>query len=153
MNSDFPKEAYKSAADYCVKDEHCKKQVVNFLIKRKISASDIELICDQLEKEGFIDNLRFAKLYAISKLNQNNWGKIKIRYMLKQLHITNCDISDALNSISDEKYEEILIKILQQTLKQRSCKSIKDQQKITLYAVSKGFEIDFVIKTLKQIIQ
>lgn len=152
MNTDFPKEAYKKAADYCAKNEHCRQQVEDPLLKYKVSSSDIELICDQLEKEGFIDNLRFAKLFAISKLNQNSWGKIKIKYQLKQLHLSENHISVALTSLSDELYEDVLRKTLQKATKTRPCKSRNDQQKIISFALSKGFEIDLILKIMKQIV-
>lgn len=148
MNTDFPKNAYEKAARYCAANEHCRQQVIENLLKRNVSKQEIEMICNQLEKEGFINNSRFAKLYAVSKLNQNSWGKIKIRFGLKQLRISDHDISDALLSISDEWYESVLKKVLQKAMKSHPQESREEQQKIVAYAVSKGFELDLVLKLI-----
>ncbi|MDD4847428.1 MAG: regulatory protein RecX [Bacteroidales bacterium] len=148
-NSDFPKEAYEKAARYCAINEHCRQQVVDFLLKRKLEKSDIETICQQLEKEGFVDNLRFAKLYVISKLNQNSWGKIKIRFGLKQLQISEQNIAEALESIAEEKYVSVLQKVLQKATTAHPDKSWEEQQKVVAYAVSKGFEMELILKMMK----
>lgn len=148
MNTDFPKEIYEKAARYCATNEHCRQQVVENLLKRHISKSDIETVCEQLEKEGFINNQRFAKLYAISKLNQNGWGKIKIRFGLQQLQISEHDITEALQSISDEKYEAVLKKVLQKAAKVHLGEHWEKRQKIIAYAVSKGFEMELILKKI-----
>lgn len=148
MNSDFPTENYEKAARYCASNEHCRKQIIDFLLKRKITTTDIEKICQKLEKEGFVNNLRFAKLYAISKLNQNSWGKIKIRFGLKQLQISENDISIAIQSIDDEVYEKALHRVLQKAMKAHPCKNEVNYQKVVKFAVSKGFEVAMILKNL-----
>lgn len=151
MDTDFPKESYEKAARYCALNEHCRQQVFEFLLRRKLPKNDIERICDQLEKESYVNNSRFAKLYAISKLNQNSWGKIKIRFGLKQLQISEQDISEALQSISEELYQSALQKVLQKAMKAHPISNWEEQQKVIAYAVSKGFEIDLVLKMIEKI--
>jgi regulatory protein len=68
---------------------------------------DVEEILNYLENEKFIDENRYARIFAVSKLRQKQWGKHKIKAHLKSKGISAEDIKDALDSLDNEEYETI----------------------------------------------
>ena len=81
------KEALKYSMNLCSRQERCKYEIREKLLGLEMSMQDIEKVMSLLEKEGFIDEVRFAGMYASDKLRFNKWGKTKIRYMLNQKKI------------------------------------------------------------------
>jgi regulatory protein len=73
---------------------------------------DINEVLNYLEDEKFIDDNRFARIFAVSKLRQKQWGKYKIKAHLKAKDISAEDIRDALNSLDGEEYESIRNKLI-----------------------------------------
>jgi regulatory protein len=73
---------------------------------------DVEEILSYLENEKFIDENRYARIFAVSKLRQKQWGKHKITAHLRSKGISAEDIKDALDSLDNEEYETIWNKLI-----------------------------------------
>ncbi len=78
------KEALTKSRSVCSRQEQCHQDILNKLSNWDVSKSDSEQILEILEQEGFIDHSRYATSFANDKLKFNGWGKIKIRWMLRQ---------------------------------------------------------------------
>ena len=74
------------AKQYCVEQERCQKEVFSKLISWGMNFDEADQVIASLISEGFINEQRYAKIYAKSKFNQNKWGRIKIRYSLKRVY-------------------------------------------------------------------
>ncbi len=98
---------------------------------------EIETVIDLLKNKNFIDDKRFAYLYAYDSLSLKKKGPVKIRYELRQLHVDDADIEEGLK----KALEEIDIKpIIESLLKKYAPKKFRE----VLYR--HGFDYDSVAK-------
>lgn len=72
-----------------------------------ISSADADDIIGSLRSDGFIDDGRFARAYTLDKLRYNHWGREKIRFMLRTLHVDADAVDAALEEIDEDEYEGI----------------------------------------------
>mgnify|MGYP003304478297 CR=1 FL=1 len=77
-------------------------------------------IISDLIKENYIDQLRFARAVVHDKLMFNKWGRIKIRFYLKNQKIDEPTINKAMEQIDEEEYMDILKSVVSE--KNRSLK-------------------------------
>lgn len=139
------KSVFDKIMKYCGYQERSEKDVLEKLKKYKLGTSETGSIIRRLKEEKFIDDRRFARIYAAGKLRNNKWGRIKIRYQLKQKNINNHHIEEALNSIAGEEYRRIILDLID-----RKNESLKESDKFVLrnkiaqYLFMKGFENELV---------
>ncbi len=133
----------------------CLSRTLHLGCKKKLqhlgaTTPEIEEVVDFLKKEQFLNERRFTEIYVKSYLRQKKWGKLKIRYALKQKQISESFIDEALKCIKEEEYLEIIENILQNKQKQWTALEW-ESQKIKLYNffLSKGFESQLILKCLK----
>jgi regulatory protein len=141
-------QAITKAMRLCSMGEKCTDDIRKKLLQWGIEQKDFSPIIDQLKKERFIDEQRFAMIFAQSKVRQNKWGKVKIAFALKQKNIPGHIIQQSLNNIDDQEYKSILVNEL--TKKLHSLEHIKDscitQKKLLQFALNRGFEHHIVHK-------
>jgi regulatory protein len=107
------KEAIKRMASFCAYQERCQAEVrAKLTSEYDLNPDEIEFIIAELISQGFINEERFAKIYAGSKFRVKKWGKLKIEQALKQFQLTNFCIEKGLAEITDEEYETTLREIL-----------------------------------------
>lgn len=115
---------------------------------------DVELLISQLIEEGYLNEERFATLFAGSKFRTKQWGRVKIRHELKQKQVGEYIIKKAMKEIEEADY----LKALQQ-LAQKKWQSLKAEQyinrqvKTQSYLMQKGYEADLINKAIQQIRQ
>jgi len=110
-------ELLHKAASYCSISEHCISEVRDKLTAWCVSGDDMEKIINKLIEDDFINEKRFCVAFTKDKFHFNKWGKIKISYALKQKGLSNEMINNALKTIDDGEYEEMLAVILKTKLK------------------------------------
>ncbi len=121
----------------------------SFEVRKKLKEWGLEGKADNILKklinDKFIDDTRYAAAFVHDKIRINKWGKIKVNYLLKGQQLKHNDIDQALNSIDNEEYREMVFEELQ-----RKRKSIKTssflQMKSKLYAfgAQRGYESDLI---------
>ena len=151
INSKIDKKAVlRKAQSYCIYQERSKKEVLDKLYQWHVEPEDAESIITQLITDDFINEKHFAIHYSSGKFRIKKWGKEKIKFELNKKGITNDYINNALSEIDEKEYlqtlEEIITKKIK-TIKDTDSYTIK--AKIANYAISKGFEFDFVWNILK----
>lgn len=148
------KEALVKAQNMCASQEKCKSEIRKKLFDWKLPKNMHDQIIDELVKDQFIDEIRYAHFFAKDKLKYNKWGKIKIAYTLKQKDIPEDYIQTALDEIEEIFYDEILKNELLKKLK-----SIKDTDEFTIksklmrFAASRGFESGKIFDTVSKIME
>jgi regulatory protein len=72
---------------------------------------DVTEVLNYLEQEKYIDENRYAHIFAVSKLRQKQWGKHKIKAHLKAKGINEENIQAALTALDSEEYKAIQNKL------------------------------------------
>ncbi len=145
-------EALEKARKFCSAEEKCLYDVRKKLFDWGVNSGDTEKIINQLVADKFLDEWRFARLFAGGKFRNNKWGKIKISYELVRKNIARNIIEDALIRIDEDEYINVLKKELEK--KQKSISAEDDlhlKAKLHRYASSKGFENDLINQVLESI--
>ncbi len=145
-------QALSKAMALCSHKEYSEADIRGKLKFQGTSPEDIDSVVEQLIKEKFIDDLRFTIAYVTDKIRLNQWGRIKIRYMLSMDKIKHSIIDQALEEIDQEVYAETLKELLEKKareLKNESNPHTK-KQKLIKFAQSRGFEVDLVLRLLKE---
>lgn len=137
-------------ASFCAYQERCQAEVREKLYAEYyLSSEEIEFIIAELITQKFINEERFAKVYASSKFRVKKWGKLKIKQALKQFQLTAYCIEKGLSEITDEEYEATLRDLLAKKSKQ-ICENnpLKKKKKLLQYALGKGYEMDIILDLL-----
>lgn len=135
--------AYIKATNLCSRSEQCSSDIASKLSKWGIEIDEASRIVKRLIDENFIDDARYACAFARDKAYFEGWGKIKIKYALRQKRICDNDIEDALFGIDDQRYNESMKRSLMAKARSVS-KREQAKAKAALYrfAASRGYEID-----------
>ena len=147
-------ELLHKAASYCSISEHCISEVETKLDAWCVGCDDKSTIIKRLIAEDFINEKRFCIFFVKDKFRFNKWGKIKISFALKGKGINNVLISEALNTIDDGEYEELLASILKTKLVGLKYEfEYEKQGKLFRFAQSRGFENNVIEKALRNLPQ
>ena len=136
---------------YCAYQERCHSEV-----KRKLNSLGIfddnidEYLCHLID-ENFLSETRFSNSYVRGKFNNNSWGKIKIIRELKLRNISDWNINNAINQISDKEYDEKLIRLCKRKIDFSKEFSNKTKDKIIRSLKYKGWELDKIITSINQL--
>lgn len=144
--------ALNLVASLCSKKEYCSKAIREKLQTWELPEKDISQIMDFLIRHQFIDDRRYARIYAEDKFRFNHWGKQKITQMLRQKGISGEIITEALSSIDHSIYTESCLEILRQKLKALPPGDpYKTKGKLIRFALGKGFDYDTVSHCINQL--
>lgn len=165
MNKIFPlseKEALQKAMRICSTQEKCTYDILKKFQLWGIARDKSKELIDKLIDDKFIDNERYTMFFVKDKFRINKWGRVKIRFQLKQKSFSDELINKALQQIPDEDYKEVLQAIIKKKLK--SLKTDNDPKaigndsylfdkkaKLVRYAESKGFEIDEILRIVNKV--
>jgi len=144
-------EALTFAAAFCSNSEHCKSEVLDKIARFELQEEEQKKLINRLQQEGFLDEKRYVRAFVSDRFRFNKWGRIKIRYMLRQKGLPTQLIEEGMENISDEEYENILLTLLRQ--KKPSVKSKSNYElrgKMMRYAAGRGFEPSQISKCLQR---
>jgi regulatory protein len=138
------------ARGYCAQQERCVSEVALKLREWKVNEARAEKILEQLIKEDYLNEERFARSFAGGKFRINHWGKTKIIYELERRQVPDLIIQIGLEEIDDEEYKETLREILER--KNREIKekdTFKRKQKLVAFALQKGYHYGIIKQVLE----
>ena len=145
-----PGEALNKAAAYCTLCERCINEVSAKLTAWGIPHDEQQKIIARLIEEKFIDEERYCRAFVNDKVKFNRWGRIKITAALREKHLPQEHIKEALENIDEESYLQALKETID--IKRRELKGKDDfatQQKIIRHAASRGYEPALILSTIK----
>lgn len=139
------------AARFCAFRERATSEVEKKLVDWGASANQSSQVLELLKAEKFVDDLRFCKAFTHDKFRIRRWGKIKIRYHLQHLNMSDENIEYGIASIDEEEYVALARHLLQQKLKtmDAALPEIQKQQKLRNYMMQKGYESDLIRRLSK----
>ena len=137
----------------CSRREYCSsdilKKVVTALDGDKEKAAEIVA---KLIEEKYIDDLRYASAYARDKSSISGWGEAKIRYMLSAKGISKDIVSQAFESIDENKAAGRLEKLMD-----NKARSLKDDPQARLkmlrFGMGRGYSYEEVAAVTDRIIE
>jgi len=145
-----PEQALQKLRHYCSYQERCHQEVREKLYSFGLHKPDVEIAIATLIQEDRLNEERFALLFAGGRFRLKCWGKIKIRYELRQKQVSDHCIEKALAAIAEADYTQILIE--QATRKWEALAAEPDRflrrQKVRDYLVQKGYEPDGIAAAL-----
>lgn len=143
--------ALNKVMEICSKTEHCTFDIVEKLKKYGLTSAEIDKAIKYLQAEKFIDDSRFANMYVNDKFRFNQWGKVKIKFMMRQKKIDDNIIDNAIDNIDDDEYQAVLLQIIEKKAPSVKAKTGYEKSgKLAQYAISKGFEPGLVFKLVKK---
>jgi len=138
-------QALQKLKHYCAYQERCHSEVKEKLYSLGVWKKDHDAIISTLIEENYLNEERFAIAYAGGKWRLKHWGRVRIRYELKQKQVTEYCIKKALKQIDEEEYLQVLHETA--AAKYASLKSdqyLVRKKKTMDYLVNRGFEMSLV---------
>ena len=140
-------QALQKAKHYCGYQERSHYEVREKLYALGMHKQQVEELISQLIEENYLNEERFAIEFAGGKFRMKQWGRVKIKYELKQKKVSEYCIKKALKQIDEDDYLKSL-----NTLAKKKWNSIKGEgvnhfvkmSKTTTYLMQKGFESDLI---------
>ncbi len=138
---------------YCAYQERCHSEVKEKLAGYGVYGDDAAEIISKLIEENYLNEERFAIHFAGGRFRVKQWGRVKIRYELKQKLVSEYCIKKALKSIDPDDYEITLQKLAEQKLK--TLKGEKNifikKRKLQDFLLQRGFETDLIREVVKKV--
>ena len=142
-------QALQKLRQYCGYQERCHQDVAEKLFSLGIKSAEQGPIIATLIEENYLDEERFAIAFAGGKFRIKNWGRIKIRYELRQRQVSDYCIKKALQQIDEDEYLATLKKLLSERIESLGPLPALQQQKKTVdFLVTKGYEMDLILAAL-----
>lgn len=147
-------QALQKARHYCGYQERSHRDVLEKLYSFGLRKHDAEQALATLIEENYLNEERFAIHYAGGHFRLKSWGRIRIRYELKQKQVSDYCIKKALATIGEEEYEQKLVKLAEDraaALADEPNAFIR-RQKLQDFLLRKGYEQDKIMSTLQHVL-
>ena len=144
-------EIIKKIENYCSYQERCKKEVVEKLFKLNVDPLKVDDIINYLNKNNYLNEERYVKLFIQGKLRIKKWGKIKLKYELKIRGIDKNIIHACINEISDTDYISYFNEFSMSKIKSLKGNQAKKKRSFINYFSYRGWENDLIYKKIKEI--
>ena len=135
---------------FCSYQERCHREVRDKLYEYGLDTGTVEELITGLIADGFLNEERFAKQYVGGKFRMKQWGRVKIRYSLKQLGVSEANIRIGLREIAESDYSQVLHQLTH--AKWASLSGEKKQwvraQKAQSFLIQRGFEAELIREAL-----
>ena len=139
---------------YCAFGERCKNDIRRKLENRKVEDKYFETIIAELEKEGFINEKRYASAFCHDKFEFNGWGRLKIRNELLMKNIPEDFIQMGLKRLKEPKYSSKIYDLIDKKSAQIELTSpYEHKAKVARFLYSRGFEPDIFWPLIKEVIK
>ncbi len=138
-------QALQKLKQYCAYQERCHREVKEKLYALGVWKRDHDEIIATLIEENYLNEERFAIAYAGGKFRIKGWGRIKIKYELKQKQVSEYCIKKALKQIDESDYIAKLTKLATEKYQSLKGEQYLIRKKKTIdYLVGRGFELDLI---------
>ena len=146
-------EALQKAKQYCAYQERCHSEVKEKLYSLGLHKNEVDELLSELISDNYLNEERFAVQFAGGKFRIKQWGRIKIKYALKQKQVSEYSIKKALAAINESDYKRTLQKLFE--LKLKTLKAEKNifikKRKLQDHLMQKGFEPGLIQKLTSKI--
>jgi len=138
-------EVLKILERICSKQEKCRTEITDYLVRKGIPAEFHQAVLSQLMAGRFIDEERYAKAAVRDKFMLNRWGRQKIHHFLETKQISEERIERAMDTIDESDYRKMIE--VEMRKKGAACSGGKPgakEMKLIRFAASRGYEEELV---------
>jgi len=144
-------QALQKLKHYCAYQERCHSEVKDKLYTLGVWKKDHDEIMATLIEENYLNEERFAIAFAGGRFRVKQWGRVKIKYELKQKQVSDYCIKKALKQIGEEDYLAVLDKLAKEKYASLKSEQHLIRKKKTIdYLLGKGFEMELVRRALEK---
>lgn len=140
-------QALQKARHYCGYQERSHTEVKEKLYGYGLRKADVEELLSTLIEENYLNEERYAAQFAGGKFRMKQWGRVKIKYELKQKRVSEYCIKKAMKEIDEEDYQKTLQKLAEvkwDSVRGEGVNHFVKMSKTTDYLVQKGYEMELV---------
>ena len=138
-------QALQKLRHYCGYQERCHSEVKEKLYSLGVFKNEQDAIIATLIEEGYLNEERFAITFAGGKFRVKQWGRVKIKYELKQKQVSEYSIKKALQQIKESEYREVLKKLADEKYTAlKNEQHLVRKKKTVDYLLQRGFEMELV---------
>jgi regulatory protein len=102
-------------------------------------------------EENYLNEERFAIAFAGGKFRVKQWGRVKIKYELKQRQVSDYCIKKALKQLEEDEYLKTLNKLAEEKYASLKGEQYLVRKKKTMdYLAGRGFEMELVRRALEK---
>jgi regulatory protein len=146
-------QALQKLRHYCGYQERSHAEVKSKLYDLGIRKADHDEMISVLIEGDYLNEERFAIAFAGGKFRMKQWGRVKIKYELKQKQVSEYNIKKALKQINEEQYRENLHKLATGRYADLKNEQWMVRRKKTVdYLLQKGYEQELINQVLNQIV-
>lgn len=147
-------QALQKLKQYCAYQERSHYEVKQKLYDLGVWKKEHGEITSALIEDGYLNEERFAIAFAGGKWRIKQWGRVKIKYELKQKQVTDYCIKKAMKQIAEEEYITVLQKLAKEKYTGLKGEQYLIRRKKTMdYLIQKGFEPELVKGVIENIIK
>lgn len=155
MNNKYhsKEEAFQKAKQFCAYQERCHSEVKDKLFSLGMNNKEVDELLSELISANYLNEERFAIQFAGGKFRIKQWGRVKIKYALKQKQVSEYCIKKALKEIDENEYTRTAQKLFEQKLKMLKTEKnifIK-KRKLQDHLLQKGFETSMISKLINSL--
>jgi regulatory protein len=144
-----PEQALVKIKHFCAYQERCHKETKEKLYGYGLYSHEVDKIIVALIEENFLNEERFAQLFAGGKFRNKHWGKKKIQYELQQKGVSKMNIVLALKAIDQNDYLNTATKLIEQKkLTVKGQHHLTQKAKIVAFMLQKGYEQNIIYTLL-----
>ena len=152
MDSSEPELVLEKIRHYCAYQERCIRDVEERLKDWAVQKKRIPSLIDQLQKEGYLSEDRFARTFARGKFRLNKWGRQKIEFELKIRGIPEVTIMEGMTHIDEKEYLQMLKELILRKQKElRQDEDLNIREKIIDFVLGKGYEMNIILDQMKKL--
>lgn len=128
------------------------QEIRTYLHKKEWDEPVIDTVIMQLYERKYIDDLEFAKAYALTQINGGKKGPFIIKRELKEKGIKNDFIEQAMQQFSKEMQVELAVRLGNKVVNKYKTSSEQNlKQKLEQYLMTKGFSFDIIAIAIEEI--
>ena len=144
-------QALQKLKHYCAYQERCHQEVKEKLYQLGVWKKEHDAIISTLIEENYLNEERFTIAFAGGKFRMKHWGRVKIKYELKQKQVSEYCIKKAMKQIDEEEYLKTLKKLAEEKYASLKSEQYMVRKKKTMdYLMGRGFEMELIRNILEK---
>ncbi len=145
-------QALQKLRHYCAYQERSHSEVKDKLYQLGVWKKDHDEIIASLIEDNYLNEERFAIAFAGGKFRMKQWGRVKIKYELKQKQVSDYSIKKAMKQIDESDYYKLLEKLAEDKYASLKGEQYLIRKKKTQdYLMQKGFEPELITRVVNEI--